>query len=47
MKRSERQDLLDNLAADLLIDYKEAVGKKDWELAKTIINLYNLTDRGW
>ena len=47
MKRSERQEILDNLAADLLIDYKEAVGKKDWKLAKTIINLYNLTDRGW
>lgn len=47
MKRSERQDILDNLAADLLIDYKEAVGKKDWKLAKTIIHLYNLTDRSW
>ena len=47
MKRSERQDILDNLAADLLIDYKEAVEKKDWKLAKTIIHLYNLTDRSW
>ena len=47
MKRSGRQDILDNLAADLLIDYKEAVEKKDWKLAKTIIHLYNLTDRSW
>lgn len=47
MKRSERQDILDNLAADLLVHYKEAVEKKDWKLAKTIIHLYNLTDRSW
>jgi hypothetical protein len=47
MKRSEIQDILDNLAANLLVHYKAAVEKKDWKLAKTIINLYNLTDRGW
>ena len=34
MKRSERQDILDNLAADLLIDYKEAVEKKRLETSK-------------
>lgn len=43
MRKSERQDLCDDISGLLLHLYKEAIDKKDWKSAKTLINLYNKT----
>lgn len=47
MKKYEREELQDQLAAAALLMLKKAIDEDDLDRAKKLAALYNRLDRGW